>query len=111
MSDLDSRLTAALQANAAPAYDPMFRVEVLVRLERARFRRRIAMTMVVAFVAAALVAVNAESITAWMTTDIRHVLFAALGAMAGLFALCGVPVEALPGARLLASALSRWLYP
>ena len=109
MSDLDSRLTAALEADAAPAHDPMFRVEVLMRLERARFKRRIVVTMAVAFVAAVLVAVNAESVRAWMTNDI-HVLFVALGATAGLFALSGVPVEALPGAKGLVTALSRWLY-
>jgi len=109
MSDLDSRLTAAMQADAAPGHDPMFRVEVFVRLERARFRRRIVLTLAVAFVAAVLVVVNAESVRAWMTTDIR-VLVVALGASAGLFALSGVPVEALPGARGLVNALSRWLY-
>jgi hypothetical protein len=109
MSDLDSRLTAALHADAAPPHDPMFRVETLMRLERARFRRRIVLTMAVACVAAVLVAVNADSVTAWMTMDWR-VAAVALGATAGLVALSGVPVEALPGVRWLASALSRWLY-
>jgi len=109
MSDLESRLTAALQAEAAPAYDPIFRVEVLMRLERARFRRRIVLTMAVALVAAVLVAANAESVRAWMTTDVG-VFSVALGAAASLFTLSGVPVEALPGARGLVSAVSRWLY-
>ena len=39
MSDLETRLTSALNADAPPAHDPVFRVEVLVRLERERFRR------------------------------------------------------------------------
>jgi len=110
MSDLDSRLTAALEADAAPAHDPMFRVEVLMRLERARFRRRIVLTMAVAFVAAAIAAMNVESVRGWMTADIRNVFFIALGAMAGLFALSGVPIEALPGSRALVSAFARWFY-
>ena len=34
MTDLETRLTAALHADAPPARDAMFRVEALVRLER-----------------------------------------------------------------------------
>ena len=41
MTDLDARLTAALQADALPERDPLFRIEVLRRRERARFRRQL----------------------------------------------------------------------
>ena len=66
MSDLDIRLTAALNADPPPAQDAKFRVEVLLRIERARFKRRVVMTLAVAFAAAALVAVNAQAIEAWI---------------------------------------------
>ena len=110
MSDLDARLTAALHADAPPAHDVLFRVEVLVRLERARFRRRVIRTMTVASAAAVFVAVNAQAIDVWMTTDVRCVWIVALGAIAAMFALAGVPIEEFPGARVLARALDRWLY-
>ena len=111
MSDLDARLTAALHADAPPAHDVMFRVEALVRLERARFRRRVALTIAVAFAVAVLVAVSAPAIDAWMAEDVRRVWIVALGAAAAMFTLPGVPVQVLPGARMLVSALGRWLYP
>ena len=110
MSDVDARLTAALHADAAPTHDVMFRVEVLVRMERAQFRRRVLVTMAVASAAAVLVAVGAPSIGAWMTMDVRRVWIVALGATAAMFALPGVLVDAFPGARVLATALDRWLY-
>ena len=109
MSDDDARLMAALQADPPPAHDVMFRVEVLARLERARFRRRVILTMAVASAAAVLMAVNAQAIGAWMATDVRRVWMVALGGMAAMFALPGVPVE-FSGARVLANALDRWLY-
>ena len=45
MSDIDARLIAALQADAAPADDVMFRVDTLARLERARYRRHVWLTI------------------------------------------------------------------
>ncbi len=111
MSDLDARVTAALQADAPRAHDALFRVEVLERLERVRFRRRVALTLAVASAAGVLVAVNAQAIGAWMATDVWGVWIVALGALAAMFALPGVPVEAPPGARVLVRALGRWLYP
>ena len=111
MSDLDSRLTAALNADPPPARDARFRVEVLLRIERARFKRRVLMTLAVAFVATALVAVNAQAIEAWITMDIWRVWIFALGAVIAMFSLSGVPIAALPGFRGFARTLSRWLYP
>ena len=68
-------------------------------LERARFRRRVALTLAVASAAGVLVAVNAQAIGAWMATDVWGVWIVALGALAAMFALPGVPVEAAPGAQ------------
>ena len=65
MSDVDARLTAALQADAPPARDPSFRVEVLVRLERARFRRRVARIVSLAAVAAVIAAMTAPALNSW----------------------------------------------
>ena len=62
MSDIETRLTAALHADAPPARDAMFRVEVLVRLERARFRRRAAGAVLAAAALAVVAAVNAPAI-------------------------------------------------
>lgn len=62
-----------------------------VRIERARFKRRVLMTLAVAFVAADLVAVNAQAIEAWITTDIWRVCILALGAVAAMFYLSGIP--------------------
>ena len=111
MSDLDNRLTAALSADPPPSRDAKFRVEVLLRIERARFKRRVIRTLVVAFATAALVMVNAQDIEAWIATDIWRVSIVALGAVAAMFSLSGVPIEALPGVRGFARVLGRWLYP
>ena len=111
MSDVDDRLTAALHGDTPPTDDVMFRVEVLVRLERARFRRRVMLTMAVAVAAAVLVAVNARAIGAWMAPDVQRVGIVALCAMAAVFALLpGLQGEAFQGARVLVRALDRWLY-
>jgi len=111
MSDLDIRLTAALNADPPPLQDARFRVEVLLRIERARFKRRVIMTLTVPFTAAALVVLNAQDIEAWITTDIWHVWIVALGTVVAMFSLSRVPIEALPGFRGFARTLGRWLYP
>src|SRR5262245_16509350 len=108
MSELDARLTAALQADAPPERDPLFRVELLMRQERARFKRRVVLTIAVACVAAVLAALNVRAAEAWMAVDVSRVALVAIGATAVVFALPGVPIETLPGARTLASLLERW---
>jgi hypothetical protein len=45
VSELDVRLAAALQAEAPPERDPLFRIEVLERIERARFRRQLLLSL------------------------------------------------------------------
>ena len=74
MSDLEGRLTAALHADAPPARDAIFRVEVLVRLEQARFKRQVARTIVVAVVPGLLAALNAPLIDGWLAAAGQHVL-------------------------------------
>jgi len=41
MTDLETRLDQALKADAAPARDPMFRIQVMERRGRAALRRRL----------------------------------------------------------------------
>jgi hypothetical protein len=40
MTNIDERITAALQHDAPPPRDPVFRIQLLERRERQRFRRR-----------------------------------------------------------------------
>jgi hypothetical protein len=108
MSDLDDKLAAALNADPPPERDAKFRVEVLLRIERARFQRRVIRTLAVAFVAAVLVAINAQAIAGWIETDIWRFSIIAVGAVVATVALSGVPVEALPVFRTLARAFGRW---
>lgn len=108
MSDLEARLTAALHADAPPARDALFRVEVLVRLERARFRRRVARVALVALVFAILVMVNARALHVWIAVDAQRLWIAALTVAAMSWALPGVMLE--PGFRTVVRAVGRWLY-
>jgi uncharacterized membrane protein YcjF (UPF0283 family) len=111
MSDSDIRLKAALDADPPPARDAKFRVEVLLRIERSRFKRRVVMTLLVTFAAAALVGVNAHSIETWIASDIWRLGMVAVAAVIIMLSLSGVPVTALPGFRGFARTLGRWLYP
>lgn len=54
MTDVEARLERALKADAPATRDPMFRIEILMRRERAAMRRRLAAAGVVALVAAIL---------------------------------------------------------
>ena len=40
MTNIDDRITAALQHDAPPPRDPVFRIQLLERRERQQFRRR-----------------------------------------------------------------------
>ncbi|HEX5110466.1 MAG TPA: hypothetical protein VFV95_18575 [Vicinamibacterales bacterium] len=80
-------MSAALNADAPPARDALFRLEVLVRLERVRFRRRV--TLAVA-AAAMLAAVSAPALDAWMAADVERFWMLALGAVAALLVLPAV---------------------
>jgi hypothetical protein len=108
MSDVEARLTAALHADAPPARDAIFRVEVGVRLEAVRFRRRVARTVVVAAVLAIVAAVNAPVIDAWLAADSDRRWIVVLAAAATLCALPAVTME--PGRTTVVRVFRRWLY-
>jgi len=110
MSDRDARLAEALRADAPPARDPIFRVEVLTRLERARFRRRASAIVAVAVVAAIVAAMNAPAFDAWMSADVQRIWIVGLGSAAALFVLPGV-FTARSGIRTVMRTLVRWMYP
>jgi hypothetical protein len=59
--NIDERITAALQHDAPPPRDPLFRIHVLERAERQRFRRR---TQQALAGAAAVVVVSAVTVSA-----------------------------------------------
>ncbi len=65
---VDERITAAIQLDAPPPHDPVFRYQVLERAERRRFRRRslqaLAGGVAVAAVSAFTVASGGEAYTA-----------------------------------------------
>lgn len=108
MSDLETRLTAALGADAPPARDPVFRVEVLIRLERARFRRQVVRALAVAGALAVLAAVNAPIIDAWIAAASQRLWIVALAAAAMLW---GVLLIVEPRFRTKVRVFGRWLYP
>ena len=110
LEDLEARLTAALQTGAPPARDAIFRMHVLVRLERARFRRRMMLAVVGAALVAVLVGVSAPTIADWMAADVRLLWIITLGSAAALVAVSRMLVEA-DGVSAAISALGRWLYP
>ena len=109
MTDLETRLTAALNADTPPARDAMFRVKVLERLERARFTRHVARTIVVSFVLALVVAVNASVIEGWLAAARQHVRIMAFAAAAIMCVLPALLIKSSPGT--LVRGLGRWLYP
>lgn len=99
MSDLERRLTAALHEDVLPARDAVFRVEVLVRLEQARFRRHVARVVAVAAAVAVVGAVNAPAVSAWIAADGQRFWIVAFAAAA---ASCVLPVVILmPGIRTI----------
>src|SRR3954462_14974103 len=108
MSDSESRLAAALQADMAPARDASFRSNVLVRLERARFRRRVALAAAGAAVATLLAAASVPVLESWMMADPHHV-WISIGAMATLSALSGVLIASSHSLRAGVQALQEYL--
>lgn len=111
MSDLERRLTDTMRVDAPPARDASFRVDVLVRLERARFRRQVALSVAVALVVAVFAAATAPALDAWMEADIQRAWIVALGAVVAMFGLSAALVGTRPGLRNLVSFVDRWLYP
>jgi FtsH-binding integral membrane protein len=109
MSDLETRLTAALHADEPPARDAVFRVEVLVRLEQQRFRRHVRRTMGVAALLAVLAAVSAPLLSDWMIEDGSRLWFVAVAAAAALCVLSAAMIS--PALRTAARGVTRLLYP
>jgi hypothetical protein len=68
MTNADQRITEALQLDAPPLRDPVFRLQVLERRERQRFRRRalhaLAAGAAVAVVSALTMSASGEAYTA-----------------------------------------------
>jgi hypothetical protein len=108
MSDVDARLTAALEADAPPERDALFRLDVLARIERARFQRRIVLATAIALVAVMLVGVHAQAIDTWMAADTRHAWIVGAVATAAMLALPGMPTAAIPGVRTVVRVFGRW---
>lgn len=109
MTDLETRLTAALHADGPPARDAMFRVKVLVRLEQARFKRQVTRTIVVAVVLGLLAAVNAPLIDGWLTAAAQHIRIIAFAAAAMMCVVPGLLIQS--SMRTVVRGVGRWLYP
>ncbi len=109
MNNVETRLTAALHEDVPPARDPLFRVEVLVRLERARFRRRVGRALIAMAVLALLAAANVRAIDDWFTADGQRLWIVALATAAALWTIPFLMIK--PQFRTAARALGRLLYP
>jgi FtsH-binding integral membrane protein len=107
MSDVEARLAAALGADAPPERDALFRLGVLARIERARFRRRILWTVAIGLMASMLIAVNAATIDTWIAADWRHSWIVGAAAVAVVLALPGMPTAAMPGMRTVVKVFGR----
>jgi len=105
MSDLETRLAAALHADAPPARDVRFRIEALVRLEQARFRRRVFVSVLIAAVVAVAAAVSGTALDVRIA-DVQRIGIVGAVAMVALLALLARP----GGIRTLWRAVDRWLY-
>ena len=108
MSDTDARLAAALEADTPPERDALFRLDVLARIERARFRRRILRITVIGLVAAILVAVNVRAIDTWIASDALNGWIVGAVALPATLALAGTPTAATPGVRTIVQLFGRW---
>jgi len=109
MSDVDTRLSAALNADEPPTRDAVFRVEVLVRVEQARFRLQVQRTVVFAILAAVVAVASAPGITAWIAADDLRLWLVALGTAVASCVLSLVLI--VPRFRRMASDVGRLLYP
>ena len=95
MTDNDARLERLLRAGVPPARDPLFRITVLARLERRRFRRQIATMVGVGAAATALAAVNAAAIDAWLAEDVPRIAVVLVVATVAVWTLPGYVPSAL----------------
>jgi hypothetical protein len=105
MSDLEFRLNAVLREDAVR--DALFRVDVLARLERRRFRRRVICAVALAVVVTALVTVIAPRVDVWIPANVYLLAIVAAVAAFALLALSRVWLSRPAGA----TEAMRWLYP
>jgi hypothetical protein len=77
-----------------------------------RTMRYIATLVFVVLAATAVAARRALPIIGFsIAADISHAWIVALGTVVTMFAVSGVPLEALPGIRRLVSTVTHWFYP
>ena len=105
MSDLDARLERALQAEAATAADPMFRVEVMMRRERRAFRKRLVAASGQALAAAVLTPFVLWAIDQLLGTGEARLLAMVLYAATLTAVFAGVHVRTPAAVRALSARL------
>lgn len=71
MTDQDARLESLLRETSVPAADPGFRVAVLERVARRRFRRRLALAVGAWVVASAAAGAASPALTASLSESFR----------------------------------------
>jgi hypothetical protein len=97
VTDNDAKLEQFLRADLPPAYDPLFRITVLARLESRRFRRQVAIMVGVGVAATALVTFNAAAINVWLAEDVTRIALGVVVAAAAVWTLPGRVASALRG--------------
>jgi hypothetical protein len=108
MTDLEARLDQALKADKPAPRDPMFRIEILVRRERAVFRRRLIAGGAMALAAAILASLGLVAIDDLIGPGpARLVAVAAAGA---LLTVC-LAAPYLGSLAALRSLAGRWRLP
>jgi hypothetical protein len=95
VTDLDARLEHALKAVDPAPRDPMFRVEILARRERAAFRRRVLGAVATALAAAILAPLGLAAISEVFAPGALQ-LAAVAAAGAGLMAFLTAPHLGMP---------------
>ena len=109
MTDLESRLNAALGADP-PARDALFRLEVLVRRERARFRRQLTLSLVAVLAAAILTGLSAPALLGWAGADPERLVVLVSLVAAAVVGLMRASFAAVPGVSTLAQRVERWFF-
>jgi hypothetical protein len=108
MTDLETRLEQALKAGGPAPRDPMFRIEILLRRERAAFRRRLVAGAAMALGAALVAALGLSAIDDLVGPGpVRLAAVAAAGAL--LIACLTAPY--LGSIAVLRSLAARWRVP
>ena len=106
MTDLEARLDRALKAQGPPPRDPMFRIEVMVRRERAVVRRRLLAACALALGVAILGALGLLVTETLADGPQRLAVLAMVGA--ALMALLATPYLGAAGALRGLRARAAW---